>query len=141
MGAQQLKAVDKFRAGDIAANDNDARLTGCALPVVQRHRWIKKMLHAVKHKRHLNADQMYDAFHAQDVGPAQPDERVEPKIKRIRVNRIVQDNGRRSDPRIMFWQRGCGCRGWGETGKVIKWIVETKCRFGYEWYQSCQCLI
>ena len=91
MGAQQLKAVDKFRAGDIAANDNDARLTGCALPVVQRHRWVKKMLHAVKHKRHLNADQMYDAFHAQDVGPAQPDERVEPKIKRIRVNRIVQD--------------------------------------------------
>ena len=70
MGAQQLKAVDKFRAGDIAANDNDARLTGCALPVLQRHRWIKKMLHAVKHKRHLNADQMYDAFHTQDVGPA-----------------------------------------------------------------------
>ena len=33
-GAQHLEAVDKFRAGDIAANDNDARLTDFALPVV-----------------------------------------------------------------------------------------------------------
>ena len=88
-GTQHIEAPVQFGVGHIAGDDDDAGLLVVLWPVAQGDGRIEKMLHAVKDKGRGDVFQMHNAFDPQKIGPAQPDQRVEPKVENLGRDRCV----------------------------------------------------
>src|SRR5258708_4626243 len=77
--------------GDVAGDEHDAALAVVALgPGVERGRRMEDVLHAVDDDRLVGVLDVQDALHAQEVGTAIGDERVEGGGHRRPAHRLVE---------------------------------------------------